>query len=144
MRITALIILIICAGCSDQLTSPKDPGSQINLSTDKSFYTLLDTINIILKNNSAEDLMVGLRCGNFLELSSQKQSDSGLLNYPEFWYMSLGCATFPDTVKSKLERVYSLPADIFNNNGNFRFVLNAYILQRDSSLILTSNFFNIE
>ena len=138
----ALILSII--GCQNQPTEIKNSSEQIGFSTNSSSYVVSDTINLSLNNSSSFDMVVGLRCGHYLEMFYQKKVNQDWSDTLWFWYMSLRCPTFLDTVLRNNSFAHSMPAEMFNSTGTFRLLIDVYIPQRDTSLMLISNQFQIQ
>jgi hypothetical protein len=138
----ALILWII--GCQNQSTEISNSSEQVSFSTNSSSYVESDTIKLSLRNNASYDITVGLRCGLYLEMFYQKQVNQDWSDTLWFSYMSLRCLTDLDTVLMKHSFAHSMPAQIFNSTGTFRLLIDVHIPQRDTSLMVISNQFQIQ
>jgi hypothetical protein len=138
-----LSCFLLASACKER---PVETGSsdRISLLTDKNSYAKLDTINLCLKNNSGFDMVVGLRCGSYLEMFYQEKDDDHWSDILWFWYMSLRCLTLLDTIETNNTLRHSLPAGIFDSTGTFRLLVDVYIREGDCRETIISNYFKIE
>jgi hypothetical protein len=139
-----ILLFLLINSCQKQSTGIDDSLDQISFSTDTFSYTELDTINLFLENESDYNIIIGLRCGGYLEMFFQKKENRHWSDNLWFWYMSLRCPTSVDTVQSNSRFTHSIPAEIFNSKGTFRLLVDVYIPERNSSETIISNAFKIE
>lgn len=125
--ILILIFAIFISNCSNPSTNG-DLDSNINFFTDKPFYTEIDTISLTLTNNSDRLLIIGLRCGEMLEMFYQKKENDLWSENLWFDYMTLRCYSLLDSVNSNDEFQQSIPTSIFKDTGTFRLILNEEIV----------------
>lgn len=140
---SAFILLLIIVNCQDP-TSTEDSLNKISFLTDKTSYTILDSINIVLENRSNSDIKIGLRCGNYLEMFYQKKEDNVWSDNLWFWWMSLKCTTVIDTIRQNSVFNYSIKSEIFDSTGTYRLVLEYYKQIEDTKIIKYSNSFKIQ
>ncbi len=139
-----ILIFLLILSCRRDLTGVENSIDQISLSTDKFSYTVSDSINIYLENRSGFDIITGLRCGAYLEMFYQKKENNVWSDNLWFWYMSLKCATLPDTIPSNNTFTHSKPSKIFESTGTFRLLVEVYLPERNASKTIISNSFEIE
>ena len=140
--ISSLILALIIFGCEKE-PSNMDLSEQIKLSTDKSSYSKTDSIQLFLENNSDSDIMIGLRCGEYLELAYQMKENDHWSVDKHFWYMQLDCMTVPDTIKANSIYTYSMPVMFFDTTGTYRLLVPYYVMDLDSSMTVISNSFEV-
>ncbi len=136
--ISSLLLVIIFLGC-EKKPSGIDLSEQIKLTTDKPSYNKKDSIQLFLENSSGSDIIVGLRCNEYLEMFYQEIENDNWSADKYFWYMLLGCPTFPDTIQANSIFTYSMAAEVFDTVGTFRLLVPCYVLDIDSIMIVTSN-----
>ncbi len=119
-------------------------SERITLSTDRDLYTESDTIRLYLSNNSSTAIIVGLRCGEFLEMVYQQKRGSCWSEHMHFWFESLRCPTSLETIEARKLFVHSLPAEWLGARGTFRLIVDYRVPGRDTSLTLFSNSFRVE
>jgi len=141
--LSSSLLFLIIISCGN-LTKTENSLNQINLETDKTFYSKTDSINIILENGSNYDILVGLRCKTYLEMYYQKKELDIWSDNLNFWYMSLGCLTVIDTIKPNSTFNYSMKSEIFDSTGIYRLVLNYYSPVENADGIKYSNEFEIK
>ncbi len=134
---SSLLFAIIFFGCNKK-PSGIETSEQIKLTTDKPSYDETDSIHIFLENSSDSDLMIGLRCNEYLEMFYQEIENDHWSADKYFWYMLLGCPTFPDTIQANSIFTYSMPAEIFDTVGTFRLLIPCYVLDMDSMMTIIS------
>jgi hypothetical protein len=139
----SILLSLIIIGCQDPSTT-ENSLNQIKLQTNKSSYSKLDSINIVLDNKSNSDILIGLRCGNYLEMFYQKKEINVWSDNLWFWYMSLRCATVIDTIRQSSVFNYSIKSEIFDSTGTYRLVLEYYKQIEDTKIIKYSNSFEIQ
>jgi hypothetical protein len=138
-----MISLTQLSVCQRQSKDTSDIQGQIILSTDRESYTKSDTIRLLLENGSAHEIVVGLRCSNYLEMSYKKKEIQNWSDNLWLPYMSLKCPTLLNTIKAGAIFTNSLPAEMFNSTGTF--ILQAGVsLLPDSSFMVVSNPFQIK
>ena len=98
--ILTLFFFLILIGCGN-LSKSENSLNEVNLETDKTTYSISDSINIILENGTSTDIMIGIRCKTYLEMYYQKNELDSWSDNLMFGYMSLGCPTKLDTIKIK-------------------------------------------
>lgn len=140
--IFTLFLALAIFGCEKE---PSGIGlsEQIKLSTDKSSYSKTDSIQLFLENNSDSDIMIGLRCGEYLEMAYQMKENDNWSADKHFWYMQLGCMTVPDTIQANSTFNYSMPAVFFDTTGIFRLLVPCYVFDIDSNMLVISNSFEV-
>ncbi|RMI08674.1 MAG: hypothetical protein D6681_07850 [Calditrichaeota bacterium] len=138
-----LVLLFVLFGCEKQPTDIGNVPDEIVFVTDKLFYTSADTLQLRLINNSESGIIIGLRCGGYLEMFYQKKEDDHWSENLWFSYMSLRCVTVVDTVPRNETFFYPLPADMFDSTGIFRLLVGVYDQETDSSMTIFSNPFKI-
>ncbi len=143
MKIIVLFTLLILAvnTCEKQ---PAGGTDSVAFSTDKQVYSLRDTISLQLKNTTAYDLVVGFRCGKYLEMSYQKKEGDKWSDNLLFGYMSLRCLTKMDTIRGNTDFTYGMPAELVGSAGTFRLLIPVQSLQLNKADTLLSNEFDIK
>ncbi len=131
-----IVFLLLTVSCQNS-TSSESSLNQISFLTDKIHYTKLDSINIVLENKSNSDFLIGLRCGEYLEMFYQKKEDNVWTENIWFWYMSLKCPTLIDTIQPTSVFNYSIKPGIFDSTGTYRLVIEG------TKIIKFSNSFEI-
>ncbi len=119
MKALVLFTLLILAvnTCQKKPAGESDP---VVFSTDKQSYSRSDTIGLQLKNTTNFDLVVGLRCGNYLEMEYQKKEGHTWSDNLSFGYMSLRCLTKLDTIRPNTTFTHTLSAEMLGSEGTFR------------------------
>lgn len=141
MSFTFLFLLIF--SCKKEIVSVDNSIKPIRLSIDKLLYTELDSIYLSLENKSVLDIIIGLRCGVYLEMSYQIKENNHWSDSKYFWYEGLKCPTFLDTIQSKRTFAYSMASGIFDSTGTFRLLIPYYVSSIDTSMVVISNSFEI-
>lgn len=142
LTLIIFLMLVFLGDCTKNSTSLTD-NQEIQLYSDQTTYQLSnDTINISLENHSDNIIELGLRCNAFLEMEYQKYEN-------DVWsdaisYLFILCPTFPDTLKIGDTYSEKLETDIFNSKDTYRFLLNIYIPEMDSTKYIYSNSFKLE
>jgi hypothetical protein len=139
----SILLSLIIIGCQDPATT-ENSLNQIKLQTNKSSYSKLDSINIVLHNKSDSDILISLRCGNYLEMFYQIKEINVWSDNLWFWYMSLRCETVIDTIGQNSVFNYSIKSEIFDSTGTYRLVLEYYKQIEDTKIIKYSNSFEIQ
>ncbi|GBD90446.1 hypothetical protein BMS3Abin04_01163 [bacterium BMS3Abin04] len=146
IRIGTYLILtffLVFLNSCESATGVGNSENQVSLKTDKTSYTVSDSINIVLNNNSVNDIIVGLRCGEYLEMDYQQKEGNTWSDNRMFWYMSLGCLTKIDTIKSKQRYDTLLKTELFKVKGIFRLVLRYAVTIVNKEEKIYSNAFEI-
>lgn len=118
---------LLILNCNSHPTENESDG-HVLFYTDKTTYSVSDTLNLIVQNNSGTTLIIGLRCAEMLEMYyQQKENDIWSANLL-FDYMTLRCLTMMDSVKINSQFRQSVPASIFKSTGTFRLILNDEII----------------
>lgn len=138
---TFLFLLIF--GSKNEIVSVDNSIKPIRLSIDKLSYTELDSIYLSLENKSVLDIIIGLRCGVYLETSHQIKENNHWSDSKKFWYEGLECPIFLDTIQAKRIFAYSIPSGIFDSTGTFRLLTPYYVSSKDTSMVVISNSFEI-
>ncbi|MBN2425606.1 MAG: hypothetical protein JXR46_13340 [Calditrichaceae bacterium] len=138
------LFLLLITGCQKEATDISASIDQIDFSTDKQSYTLLDSIKLNLTNNTDDDIIIELRCGFYLEMFYQKKENSNWSDDLWFGYMSLRCPTELDTIPASSTYTHSLHANIFNSTGTFRLLVEVHKPTMNNSETIISNSFKIE
>lgn len=138
-----LIFFLAFLNSCESATGVGNSENQVSLETDKTSYTVSDSINIVLNNNSANDIIVGLRCGEYLEMDYQQKEGDTWSGNRMFWYMSLLCPTKIDTIKSKQKYDVLLKTEFFKVKGIFRLVLRYRLTVLNKEEKIYSNAFEI-
>ena len=71
----SILFFLVLSSCQNP-TNTETPINQINFTTDKTTYSKLDSINIILENKSDSEFLIGLRCNTYLEMFYQKKENN--------------------------------------------------------------------
>jgi hypothetical protein len=145
LRLASILSILLSSlcGCQSQSTESTSPD-QITFVTDRISYAPSDTISLSLRNNSADDITTGLKCGLYLEMFYQEK---GIQNWSDnLWlpYMSLRCPTDVNTVRARTTFTHAVPAEMFHSTGTFRLIVAVHSQQSDSSLTLVSSVFQIK
>ena len=143
MLSVTILLFIIVVGCQNSI-STGNATDRISFRSDKTSYSISDTIDIILKNESYSKILIGLRCGGYLEMFYQKKEENIWSDNLSFWYMSLRCLTVVDTLESNNIFNYSLESAIFDSTGTYRLVLKYYRSSENIERIEYSNSFEIK
>ncbi len=141
-QLTFLGALLLLLGCTqNHLAGNPPPG--ITLTTDKSSYHSGEPIHFKLRNNSGAGMIVGYRCGSFLEFSYQKKEQGEWQGILDFDYPL--CPTTRKEIATGTALSDSLSTDMFNAKGVFRLVLGFNPKkQADVTRRIYSNEFKIE
>jgi hypothetical protein len=142
--IISFVFTLSVVGCKDQPTDSGNSLEQISFTTNSNSYTEHDTIALSLKNNSSSDIIIGLRCGIYLEMFYQRKANQEWGDSLGFSYMSFRCLTELDTILMKNSFAHLLPATMLDSTGTFRLVIDVHIPQTDTSLMVISNQFQIQ
>lgn len=118
-----LVLVIFIPGC---LLNPDSDGPSVEFFTNQTYYLSTDTLTVVLKNNSTDVLNIELRCADYLEMYFQKRENGQWSENRWFWYMSLRCPTFSDSILPWQSYSYKLPAEWFHDSGVFRLVMEPY------------------
>ena len=140
---SAFLLLLIIVNCQNP-TSTENSLNKISFLTDKTSYTILDSINIVLENRSNSDIYIGLRCGNYLEMFYQKKEDNVWSDNLWFWWMSLRCPTVIDSIRPNTVFTYLIKSEIFDTTGTYRLVIDFYEQIEDTMISKFSNTFTIK
>jgi len=138
-----IALFLIISSCQNPIDT-ENLSNQIIFKTNKTSYSTLDRIDIILNNESNSTILVGLRCGTYLEMLYQKKEGNTWSNKLAFWYLSLGCLTRADTIESNTIFNYSIEPKTFDTLGTYRLVLNYYYLTKNIDDSVFSNSFEIK
>ena len=139
----SLLFSLVLFSCEKEFPGISNFSDQIILTSDKVIYPTSDSVNILLENTSGLDIITGLRCGEYLEMSYQLKEEGNWSADKYFWFMKLGCPTFPDTIQSKNIFTYSIPCAQFDTVGTFRLLVPYYVPGKDTSVVVISNSFEI-
>lgn len=142
--IFSLLFSLVLLSCEKDFPGISDLSDQIILTTDKVLYLETDSLNLFLENTSGLDIITGLRCGEYLEMSYQLKEKGHWSADKYFWFMKLGCPTFPDTIQSKNIFTYSISCTQFDTVGTFRLLVPYYVPEKDTSMVVISNSFEIK
>lgn len=139
-----LIVLIALSGCREnEPLAPSASLDRITLSTDKIEYTAPDSIFLYLQNKSNVRIILGFRCDyRNLEMYYQEYINTWSEN-KWFDYMSLLCPTIMMTLPAGNTYTHSLPGQKFDTSGTFRLEVPVYIPDKDSTVMVRSNSFEI-
>lgn len=113
------------------------------LTFSKPSYLQSDSIRSAILNKTDSDIVVGLRCGYYLEMSYQKLLKGQWSENKEFSYMMLRCPTHAYTIKPHEKYDFSLPATLFSSTGSFRLLIPFIPGTENSAQTLTSIPFEI-
>jgi len=138
-----LISFLAFLNSCESATGIGNSENQVSLKTDKTSYTVSDSINIVLNNNSVNNIIVGLRCGEYLEMDYQQKEGDTWSGNRMFWYMSLRCLTKIDTIKSNQKYDTLLKTEFFKVKGIFRLVLRYSLTMLNKEEKIYSNAFKI-
>jgi hypothetical protein len=137
---TVLIMAMILLSC----TNPTGTDDRLIFKTDKTTYSHMDSVKIELGNGINDEILVGLRCGIYLEMFYQKKVNSVWTDNLIFAYMSLKCASIPDTVKVNSVYRYTMSPTEFDSMGEYRLVLNYNYVRKNLAEEIYSNSFEIK
>jgi len=141
----ASILLVLFVGCVKNPEAFKPSTGQVTLTTDRTTYAILDTIQIRIENQSEDTITVGLRCsGAYLELFYQRKEDREWAPFQFFDYMSFRCPTLPHPIPPGTSYTHSLSAREFPYGGTYRLILPAYFHSVDSTRHIYSNAFEVQ
>jgi hypothetical protein len=138
----SIILLFFILSCGN-LTKTQNSSNQLDIRTDKTYYSISDSIKIILENSTEIEILLRFRCKTYLEISYQKKNLDSWSDNLDFWYMSLGCLTSIDTLKPNSIFNYSMKSGIFDSTGMYRLMLNYYDPVEKTNGIKYSNAFEI-
>ncbi len=138
------LLTLFIFSCAEVNINDNDFGEDITITTDKSIYQKSDTISLLLENHSDFTVIVGKRCNRWLEMTFQEKIDGKWSSDKYFQYMFLKCLTSLDTVHTNYSDTFLLPSDFFEKANTVRFRVPCYIVDKDTSIIVISNLFEIE
>ena len=138
------LLAILLSSCIDEFTEKNELANSINFTSNKTLYQNSDTMELSLQNNSDYNIIVGKRCNIWLEMTYQERKDGKWSSDKNFQYMYLKCATFADTTNTNSTSKYKLPCNFFNSTNTFRLLVPCYIPDKDTSIVVISNSFEIE
>ncbi len=130
--------------CFISCTSPTETENQLIFKTDLPSYSNTDSIKVKLGNGTTDDIVIGLRCGIYLEMFYQKKVDSVWTDNLIFTYMTLKCASIPDTLKANSVYRYTMSPTDFDSTGIYRLVLNYNYVRKSLAGVIYSNSFEIK
>lgn len=142
--IPCILIFLLFFSCKKEITGIENSLNQLSLLTDQISYTNVDSINLNIENKSAFDMVIGLRCGVYLEMYYQKEENNVWSDNLFFGYMSLHCPTFLDTIPTNNTFAHSIQSEIFESTGTFRFLVPYYLPRKDTNMVAVSNSFEIK
>jgi hypothetical protein len=125
------------------LQNTENNTSPLALSFSKSSYAQSDTIKLSLLNKTDSDVVIGLRCGFYLEMSYQKSVSRHWSENNELWYMSLKCPTHSYTIRPHEKYDFSVPSSRFNSTGIFRLLVSYTVSTENTTQTITSVPFEI-
>ncbi len=138
-----LIYFILIVSCQNS-TSPENSFNRISFLTNENSYTKLDSINILIENNSAFNIVVALRCGKYLEMFYQKKENNVWSDNVPFRWMTLKCLSVLDTIKSNTVFKHTIKPETFETCGTYRLVLTLHKQSSDATITKFSNTFKIK
>ncbi len=139
----SFLFFITLASCNN-LVETNDYENQIYFKTNMPSYSNIDTVKVELRNKTTNDIVIGLRCGIYLEMFYQKRVDGVWTENLFFTYMTLKCASIPDTIEpNSFCRYIMSPAD-FDSSGLYRLVLNYNYGRKNPAGVIYSNSFEIK
>jgi hypothetical protein len=140
----SIILLLAIIGCHDDLMDPHGSLDQIELITDKYEYSPPDSIYLYLRNNSDFKIVLGYRCdyGN-LEMYYQRYENDHWSEDRWFIYMYLLCPTVLKTVEGQSTMIHAISVQEFDSTGTYRLFVPFYVPEKDTSIVVTSNSFEI-
>ena len=139
-------LFLIFNSCQNSV-DPDNSLNQVNLKTDKTSYSKLDNISVLVKNKSNSKIQVTIRCNTFLEMFYQIKQDSIWSGNLMFKYMSSRCLNSADTININEIFNYTLQSEkpeISDSIGTYRFVLKYYSLSQNVTDTTYSNSFEIK
>ena len=139
-------LFLIFNSCQNSV-GPDNLLNQVNLKTDKTSYSKLDNISVLVMNKSDSKIQVALRCNTFLEMFYQIKQDSIWSGNLMFKYMNLRCLNSADTINTNGTFNYTLQSEkseISDSIGTYRFVLKYYSLSQNVADTTYSNSFEIK
>jgi hypothetical protein len=148
LKLSKLLLLFLLPlfifSCAEVIIDDNDFGEDITITTDKSTYQKSDTISLLLENHSGYSVIVGKRCNIWLEMTYQEKIDGKWSSDKYFQYMFLKCLTSLDTIHTNCSDTFLLPSDFFEKANTVRLHVPCYIVDKDTSIIVISNLFEIE
>jgi len=125
--ITKIAILFVLLSLSfiscDEPTSTIYKYSKIVFSTENNSFAKTDSIRISLENKSDSAFIIGLRCGEYLEMFYQRREKGVWSGDINFWYMTLRCPTIVDSIQSQSIFHYSIEPELFDSSGTYRLLI---------------------
>jgi hypothetical protein len=121
-----IIVTFFVTDCSNRITDPDHSDNTITLKTDKHVYSLDDSITVKLSNHSDSTFVIGLVCGQLLDVFYQFNEDGTWSDYINLYMY--GCPTFFDSLKSDEVLQQAIPATALHSSGTFRLLVNEKII----------------
>ena len=122
--------------------SESTPGP-VDLTFSKSSYGRSDTIKASILNKTDSEIVIGLRCGFYVEMSYQESVKGHWSENKELPYMRMKCLTRTYTIKPHDKYDFSLPSSLFNSTGSFRLLVSYSVATENASVTITSIPFEI-
>ncbi len=138
-----LVFTFIGLSCEKNTSLLEYTSEKVKFYTDAGSYHEKDSIDLFLENNSSNDLITGLRCGQYLEMGYQMKEKDEWSAEKYFWYAQLDCPTLIDTIEANSTYKYTFSATLFDTTGTFRLFLPYYIPEKDTSFTVVSNSFDV-
>ncbi len=136
---SSIVLFLFLSGCQNP-TDTETHINQINFTTDKTFYSKLDSINIILENKSESEFLIGLRCNTYLEMFYQKKENNVWSDDLMLRYMSFRCPTAIDTVEPNNKLNYSIKSEMLDSTGMYRFALRYHSIENVEAVKYSNSF----
>ncbi len=140
IKIVAFCLLI---GMVNSCNKQNSDGGTKAFTTDKTEYSMTDSVRVILDNRLDTEVRVGLRCGQHLEMFYQEKTGDSWSDKRMFDYMMLKCLTKQAAIKPGDSYMYVLPAESFKSKGLYRLMIDLYIPASESTETITSTSFEI-
>lgn len=122
IAITVVLLSLSFISCEEP-TSTINKYNKIVFSTENNSFAKTDSIKISLANKSDSDFIIGLRCGEYLEMVYQRRKKGVWSGNINFWYMTLRCPTIVDSIQSQSIFHYSIEPESFDSSGTYRLLI---------------------
>ena len=136
-----LLLVVVFVGCNLIGTRSQSNYKGIYLSTNKTQFSVNDSIYVTLINNSDTTIHFPLLCGSILTFYYEQKVNnkwSGAKYFPNL-YTQL-CASFPGSLKSHSKSESIIPPQSFNNSGIFRLACDYYTTNKHNEIALSKEF----
>lgn len=136
-------VILTLGGCKKDSTQYTGLPHEVIVRTDRTYYTMDDTLTVYLKNFTSREVVIGLTCGVYLGMDYQILKD-GVWGPPlPFWYAYLRCATLLKPIIPMSTFRYSQPVSYFDSTGTIRLLVHLSLSHPDSNFVAISNSFTV-